>query len=159
MAKIRKSISIRAPLEDVYEFMTRPENLPEIWPGLFEVSHVRRGPDGAHSYDWVHKMGGVLFKGHAETLDVTPKQRVVIKNEKGITSTTLWAFSSDNGCTKVGLDVDYVPPEKLLEKFPEPFLHRINEREAEMLLENLKNRLEISMRTASTRPVAQSLAR
>ncbi|MBI3205807.1 MAG: SRPBCC family protein [Polyangiaceae bacterium] len=148
MAKIRKSISIRAPLDQVYEHTTQPDNLPEIWPSLVEVSHVKRSADGSHSFDWVYKMAGVHFKGHSATTEVVKNQRVVVKNEKGIPSTFLWAFSGENGHTKVILDIDYTLPSKLLDKLAEPLLHRINEREAETLLENLKSRMEMGVRAS-----------
>ncbi|GMV15913.1 MAG: hypothetical protein AMXMBFR56_41370 [Polyangiaceae bacterium] len=146
MAKIRKSISIRAPLNQVYDFMTQPENLLEIWPSMVEVSHVVRSADGSHSFDWVYKMGGIHFKGHAATSEVIQNQRVVVKNDKGIPSTFFWAYSGENGNTKLILDVDYTLPSRLLDKLAEPFLTKINEREAETLLENLKNRMELGMK-------------
>lgn len=146
MAKIRKSISIKAPLNQVYDFMTQPENLPEIWPSMVEVSHVKRSADGSHSFDWVYKMGGIHFKGHATTTEVVQNQRVVVHNDKGIPSTFFWAYSGENGNTKVILDVDYTLPSRLLDKLAEPFLHKINEREAETVLENLKARMEIGLK-------------
>jgi uncharacterized membrane protein len=145
MAKIKKFVSINAPLDRVYEYVTHPENLPEIWPSMIEVSNVQRKPDGSHSFDWVYKMAGIHFNGHANTIEVEMNKRVVVKNEKGIPSTFYWTYSGENGGTRVTMEVDYTLPGRVLDKLAEPFLHRLNEREAETVLENLKSRMEIGM--------------
>jgi uncharacterized membrane protein len=143
MAKIKKFVSINAPLDRVFEYATHPENLPEIWPSMIEVSNVQRKADGWHSFDWVYKMAGIHFSGHAETTEVELNKRVVTKNERGIPSTFYWTFAGENGGTRVTMEVDYTLPGKVLDKLAEPFLHRVNEREAETVLENLKARMEI----------------
>jgi len=150
--KIRKSVSINAPLNEVFEYATQPQNLPEIWPSLVEVTRVERSPNGAHSFDWVYKMAGIHFTGHAKTTEVVQNERVVTKNEKGIPSTFFWTYSGENGGTKVMLEVDYTLPNRVLDKLAEPFLSRINEREAEALLENLKLRLEVGRKGVAAKP-------
>jgi len=142
MAKISKSVSIHAPVSQVFEFVTHAEHLPEIWPSMVEVSNVQRKPDGAHSFNWVYKMAGIHFKGHAETVEVEQNRRAVVKNEKGIPSTFYWTYAGEDGVTKVTMEVEYTMPGKLLGKLAGPFLEKVNEREAETLLGNLKHRME-----------------
>lgn len=152
MAKIKKFVSINAPLDRVFEYLTHPEHLPEIWPSMIEVSGVQRKADGSHSFDWVYKMAGVHFNGHAETTEIETNKRVVVRNDKGIPSTFYWTYSGENGGTRVTLEVDYTLPGRVLDKLAEPFLHRVNEREAESMLENLKARMEIGMQPGKTAP-------
>ncbi len=145
MTKISKSVQIDAPPERVFAFMTSPSNLPEVWPSLVEVSNVQRKPDGTHSFDWVYKMAGVRFKGHAQTTDVEKDKRVVVKNEKGIPSTFRYDYEQLAGNrTKITMHVDYTIPNQLLNKLVEPVLRRINEHEAQTLLDNLKARMELA---------------
>lgn len=66
-----------------------------------------------------------------------------MKNEKGIPSTFVWTYAGENGGTRVTLEVDYTLPSHLLDRLAEPLLHRLNEREAETVLENLKTSLEL----------------
>ncbi len=156
MAKIRKTVSIKAPLNLVFDFMTHPENLPEIWPSMVEVSNIKRSADGAHSFDWTYKMAGIHFKGHSDSTEVKTNERVVVKNEKGIPSTFIWTYAGEDGGLRLTLEVDYTMPSRLLEKLTEPFLTRLNEREAETVLENLKLRMELGQKAAvgkvETRP-------
>ena len=149
MEKIRKIVSIKAPLNKVYDYVTTPENLLEIWPSMVEVTDVKRSADGAHSFNWVYKMGGIHFKGHADTIEVKQNSRIVVKSEKGIPSTFVWIFAGENGNTRVTLEVEYTMPGKLLDKLADKFLHRVNDREAELLLENLKARMEIGTKVVT----------
>lgn len=143
MAKISKSVEIDAPVERVYAFMTNPENLPEIWPSLVEASNVEYRDDGGHAFDWVYKMAGMRFAGHAETTQVEKHRHVSVKTTSGIPSSFEYAYEPLGEKTRFKMDVDYSLPNKLLSKLAEPFLRRLNEREAETLLHNLKARMEL----------------
>jgi len=146
MSKISKSIDVQAPVERVYEFMTKPDNLPSIWPSLVEVSKAELKPDGWHSFDWVYKMAGIRFTGHSETTEVEANRRYVSKNERGIPSTFEFLFDAKGNKTHVTINVDYTIPGKLLSRLAEPLVHRMNEREAETLLLNLKDHMEVTKR-------------
>lgn len=151
MITIRRSVSIKAPLDRVYEFMTTPENLPTIWPSMIEVNNVSRKPDGAHSFDWVYKMAGIKFKGHSDTKEVEKNKRIVLKNEKGIESTFRWTYQGEDGGTKLTMEVEYEIPVSLFEKLAGPFIERLNEHEAEQVLNNLKVRLEMGTKAEAAK--------
>ncbi|MDI6696331.1 MAG: SRPBCC family protein [Anaerolineales bacterium] len=142
MAKIEKSIFINAPVEKVFAFMAKPENLPEIWPSLQEVRNAQPLPNGGYSYDWSYKMAGLRFDGHAEWSEFIQNQRIVDKNESGIPSTFTWIYQPEDGGTRVSVSVDYTIPGAALGKLAEPIVHKMNEQEAETVLVNLKARME-----------------
>lgn len=152
MAQIRKSITINATLDQVFDYMNDPNHFPEIWPSMVEVSNVTKSPTGGHSFDWVYKMAGIHFKGHTKTVEFEKNKKIVAKNEKGIPSTFNWMYAGDNGGVRVTVEVDYTLPSHVLDKFAEPFLRRLNEREAETLLENLKARMELGTQRSATTP-------
>jgi uncharacterized membrane protein len=144
MKRIHKSIRIDASVETVFEFLASPQNLLTIWPSLVEVKNVKRAADGAHSYDWTYKMAGIKFHGHASTVEVATNRRRVVKNEKGIPSTFIWTFEpAGDSETLVTLEVEYAIPGRVLRALAEPFITRVNEREAETVLANLKSRVEL----------------
>lgn len=142
MAKIEKSISISAPVEKVFAFMAKPENLPEIWPSLQEVRNIQPLHNGGYSYDWSYKMAGLRFDGHAEWSEFVPNQRIIDKNESSIPSTFVWTYQPENGGTRVSVSIDYTIPGAMLGKLAEPIVHKMNEQEAETVLFNLKIRME-----------------
>jgi uncharacterized protein YndB with AHSA1/START domain len=142
MEKIRKSIRIAAPAASVYEQIAVPENLVAIWPGLVEVKNVKLGTTGAESFDWTYKMAGMRFHGQSKRLQAEPGRRLVTHNERGIPSTFRWTFDALDAGTEATVEIEYEIPVPLLGKFAAPFIRRLNERELETLLGNLKERLE-----------------
>jgi uncharacterized membrane protein len=150
MKTIRKTVGIDASVDRVFTYMTDPAHLPEIWPSMVEVSNVKTQPDGAHSFDWVYKMAGIKFKGHADTTEVEKEKLVVVKNETGIPSTFRWSYEGDANHTDLTVEIEYALPVPVLGRLAEPIVGKINEHEAEVLLENLKTRMEIAEEVAGT---------
>ncbi len=139
MATIRRSITIRAPVDRVFDYVAEPTNLPGIWPSLVAVRNVQPEANGK-SFDWDYKMMGMRIRGHSEPVEQVKNERLVSRSANGIPSTFRWLYASRAGETVVTLEVDYVVP--VLGRLAEGVVGRINQREAETLLDNLKRKLE-----------------
>jgi uncharacterized protein YndB with AHSA1/START domain len=138
-----RTITIKAPVEKVFEYVTEPSNLPEIWPSLVEVKDVQQLPDGVgSSYRWVYKMAGMHFEGISETTEYVANKRVVIRGKGGIKAARTSTFQPEDGGTKYTVEVEYSIPIPLLGKLAEAFIVKLNEHEAELALANLKARME-----------------
>lgn len=145
MRAINRSIEIKAPVQRVFDFLTQPSNLPGIWPNLVSVSNVTREPSGAHEFDWIYKMAGVHLKGHAKTSEIQPAKLVTVTNEGGIPSTFRWVYEGLNGSnTRLSVGVEYTVPAPVVGKLAEVVVAKLNEREMDMLLANLKDVMESS---------------
>ena len=142
MAKFQKSITINAPVEKVFSYLSDPKNLPEIWPSMVEIKDVKPSPAGGYNFGWVYKMAGMRFDGASETTEQITNQRTVTKSTKGIESHFVWAYKPENGGTKLTVDIEYKVPIPLLGKLAEAFIIKQNEQEADTLLANLKARME-----------------
>jgi uncharacterized protein YndB with AHSA1/START domain len=142
VARIEKTITINAPVEKVFDYVDDPTNLPEIWPSLIDVMDVERLPAGGTKFRWRYKMAGVRTEGTTEAVEYVANQRIVSKSEGGISSTITWDFAPEDGGTKVTNAVDYAVHVPVLRKLAESFLVRVNENEGEMILANLKARME-----------------
>ena len=142
MHRIRKSVEIKAPVNRVYEMLTTPQNLPGIWPSMVEVSNVERKADGWQKFDWVYKMAGIHFKGHAETIRADANKYVEIRNSSGIPSTFRWTYEARGGGTMVTCEVEYDMPASVLGKLAEAVVTKLNEREMTTMLENAKTAIE-----------------
>ena len=159
MKKIEKNIRINAPRSQIYEYLTDPSNLPEIWPSMVEVSNVKRLGEGAHSFDFIYKMAGVRFHGHAATTRVTKDKYVEVETKVGLISTFHWNYEARDGFTEVKLQVDYEVPVPLLGKLAENVIVKLNENECETLLATLKDRLEVGGVAIPTQAKTQPEAR
>ncbi len=139
MPTIRRSISIHAPVDRVFDYVADPTHLPEIWPSLVTVKNVEPHAAG-NSFDWEYKLLGIKIRGHSDPVEQVKNERQVTRSVKGIPNTFRWLYAGHDGETEVALEVDYESP--LPGRFAERLVGRANEREAETLLANLKRKLE-----------------
>jgi hypothetical protein len=93
---------------------SEPTNLPEIWPSMVEIKDVQPSPAGNYNFGWVYKMASMRFEGASETIESITNQRAVTKSTKGIASTFVWMYESEDVGTKLTLEVEYVVPIPLL---------------------------------------------
>jgi uncharacterized membrane protein len=142
MAKFAKTVTINAPVEKVFGYSEKPTNLPEIWPSLVEVKDVKPLANGGHSFQYVYKMAGLRLQGTSEDTEYIPNQRVVSKSKGGVQATQIFTYQPEAGGTKLTWEIEYTVPVPLLGKLAEVVIVKMNEREAELVLANLKARME-----------------
>ncbi len=142
MAKVNKSITINAPVEKVFKYATDQTNMPEIWPSMVENKVLERLPNGGTKSEYVYKMAGMRFEGISVDTEFIPNQRTVSKTEGGVESEITWEYQAEGEATKVTFGAEYTVPIPLLGKLAEAFIVKQNENEAEIILANLKARME-----------------
>jgi len=142
MLKLHKKTVVKAPLETVFGYIAKPENLPQIWPSLYEVSKVEKISTGGHRFSWLYNMIGTPIKGTTETVKYEDRKLIFDKATGDVEGTFKWTFAGENGTTEVTFDAEYEEKGFLPEKDLRFFELR-NEVEAEAILTNLKARLEV----------------
>jgi hypothetical protein len=109
---------------------------------MVEVSDIQRPPDGKYKFHWKYKMAGLFFEGDSVMEEVVKDQRVVTTNAGGISSRFVWTYQPENGGTMMTVDIEYTVPVPVLGKLAETVIVKMNDREADTLLANLKIRME-----------------
>ncbi len=142
MAKITREILINAPVEKVFEYHSNPMNQPEYWPSMLEVKDIEELPEGRRKYNWVYKMAGIRLEGTTETTEFVENERIVTKSTGGVESTFVYEYKPEGEGTRLAMEVEYTVPVPVLGKLAEAFILKANEREADTVLGNLKDRLE-----------------
>ena len=142
MAKITRDILINAPVEKVFEYASNPVNQPEYWPSMLEVKDIEEQPGGGRNYNWVYKMSGIRLQGSTETTEFVENERIATKSSGGVESTFVYEYKPEGEGTRVTIEVEYVVPVPVLGKLAEAFILKVNEREADTVMGNLKDRLE-----------------
>ena len=140
MAKVHKEIWIGAPLKRIFDYLSDPTNLTEIWPSLMEVKDVEPLPNGGYSFRWAYNMLGLWFEGTADQPRFVPYEFAVTETKGGIKSTIVWTVRSWENRTRVTFTVDYNIPIPLLGKIAEAIILKINDQEAEVIMANLQAR-------------------
>lgn len=141
-AQLEKSITVAAPVERVFDYLITPDNLLEIWPSLVEVRDVEPQPNGGNKFRWVYKMAGMRLEGQSEDVEVVRNEKTVTESRGGVDSTITLLFEPVEEGTRVTWRSAYRVPVPLLGRLAEGIIVKMNERETELILENLKARLE-----------------
>jgi len=142
MAKITRDILINAPVEKVFKYHSDPTNQPEYWPSMLEVKNIKELPGGGKKYRWVYKMAGIRLEGSTETTEFVENERIVTQTKGGVESTFIYQYKPEGEGTRLSLEMEYKVPVPVLGKLAEAFIVKVNEREADTVLSNLKDRLE-----------------
>ncbi|MGP8081109.1 MAG: SRPBCC family protein [Dehalococcoidales bacterium] len=144
MPKVDNEVIINAPVQDVFNYVSQPSNLQQIWPSLIEIKNEKLLPNGGYSYRWDYKMSGIHFTGVGECIEMKPNLILASRNTGAIESTVLFKFLSIGIQTKVSLTIDYKVPMSLLGHLTEIIILRMNAKEAGLILDNLRIRFEES---------------
>ena len=99
-------------------------------------------PNGGTTNRWVYKMAGMHLQGTSEDVEYVANQRFITKTKGGVQSTQTWTVQPEDGGTKVTFGVEYTVPIPVLGKLAEAFIVKMNEREGDLILVNLKARME-----------------
>jgi len=142
MPKLNNSINISAPVEKVFAYVTDPTKGPEWLVGWTEVTDVTGSGVGQH-YHWKYSMLGVPLRGETSVSEQVPNERSVTDSKGGITSTFTFTFAPHEGGTKLDVEIDYSIPVPVLGKLAEQLVLKRNQREAQMSMENIKERMEV----------------
>jgi uncharacterized membrane protein len=145
MIDIERQVRIDAPVEDVFEYVDRPENQPEFTPSLTRSQTLAELPNGGKRVAYRYAMAGVSLDGELEAIEYEPQERVRWKMTGDLTGEIEWTFEADNGGTLLAYAARYDLPIPVLDAVVEPFAERYNERELETTLENLRARLEYGL--------------
>ena len=138
MPKVDNEVIINAPVEKIYNYISQPSNLQQIWPSLVEVKNQKLLPNGGYSYQWTYKMSGVHLTGTGECIDLVPNVVLASKNTGAMNSTVKFTFLSKDIQTKVTLSIEYEVPSTLLGHLAEIIILKMNDKEAELILDNLR---------------------
>ena len=138
MPKVDNEVIINAPVEKIYNYIAQPSNLQQIWPSLVEIKNQKLLPNGGYRYKWTYKMSGIHLTGEGECIDLIPNMALTSKNTGAIESTVRFTFLSKGIQTKVTLSIEYQIPSTLLRRVAEIIILKMNDKEAELILDNLR---------------------
>lgn len=141
MIKSEMSIVIDAAPEKVFPAIAKPEHVMEDIPNAVEVKDIQ-GEGKGTSYVIVYKMAGVRVTMECTWIEYVPDERLTIQIKGGIDAKQTWTLRPQKGRTKLDAAAEYTVPVPLVGRIAERLLKRQNEREWEVILANIKARVE-----------------
>jgi uncharacterized membrane protein len=144
MIHVEQQTAVEAPVGDVFDYMDRPRNQPEITPSLTRSEAVEVLPNGGKRVAYTYTFGGVDFDGHVEAVEYEPESQITWEMTGDLEGGLEWNFEASNGRTTVTYGARYGLPVSVpvLDVVLEPLAEWYNEREIRITLENLRSRLE-----------------
>lgn len=142
MAILQKEILIKAPVEEIFEFVADTPRLSEVWPSLTVVKRWERDENGLAKFDFEYMMAGMTFRGTNVDLEYTPNEKIVTQSTTGLESTITWEFSPQTAGTLVTFSAEYKVPLPIIGALAESAIVSMNSMDIELLLSSLKRRLE-----------------
>lgn len=142
MVRIERNILINAPVEKVFAYHSDPRNSPEYWPSFIEVKDIETLPNGGKKYNWIYKMAGIRLNGSTTTTEFEENKLLAVKSEGGVESKFSYTYQTEGDGTRFSLVVEYTVPVPVLGKLAESFILKMNEREADTVMANIKDLLE-----------------
>lgn len=142
MATITKSLIMKAPAEKIFHFMDDPYNLLGVWPSLSEVKNVEKLPNGGVCYQYTLKVLGIPVAGYSEDIEHVQNVRTISRSSGGMDSLATVTFAPVDQGTHVTITYEFTVPVPLVGKLAETVAAKMNEKEVETMLANIKAKVE-----------------
>jgi uncharacterized protein YndB with AHSA1/START domain len=144
MPRVDNEVIINAPVQKIYNYVSQPSNMQQIWPSLMEITNEKLLPNGGYSYRWKYKMSGIMLTGTGECVEIKPNLLLISKNIGDFDSMVTFTFQSRDIRTRISLTFDYKLPFPLSNQLTENIILKMNAKEAGLILDNLRIRFEES---------------
>ena len=145
MAVIEKSVTVAATADAVFAILDDPARIPEFAPGVQSVDVVRRTDERVgDSFKAAYKTAGITFPTIYTTELSQKPSKIVERMEGALMGRFNWTLAADGeSTTRVSVRIDYQMKGGLLGQAMDALMvRRMNEGNAEKMLENLKGLVE-----------------
>jgi coenzyme Q-binding protein COQ10 len=143
MAHLKKSISIRAPVEAVYAVARDPNRWPTWFVGMSEIEKLTGAGEVGTAVEFSYAMAGMHFPVTVEVTgdQVSPERARWQGTIRGpLAGEQTWTYTPRDGDTDVTAEIEYTVPGRALGKIADRLIvERMQERSLEQTLENLKS--------------------
>ena len=141
MPTVQKAITVQAPAQRIFELLADPNRLPDFAPGVTEVKDIQQ--TSSHVGDSVKVTYSVLslkFPMKFTTKAYNEPYSMAMEMDGNMQGTWNWKLDQRDGATNLSVSIDYKMKMGLLGKAMNAILvERMNEKNTEQMLENLKN--------------------
>lgn len=142
--KVHFEIDINVPPEKVFSFLTDPNNIPLVLPGLIENSNIPTLPVTVGAkFNFKYQMLGVVLEGEVTVDKVESPLAYDFTSSSGADSKWVQRMTEKDGGTHFTLDVEYNPPQSWIDKVKLSVIQKMNQGEAEKYVQNIKTLLEM----------------
>ena len=141
MASIEQSISIKAPVEKVFEYLSDPAKMPEWHPSVLSVRDIT-GRGETQKWTWDYKLWGYVFTQKVEVVSHVVNTTRIFKSKGIIRGRRDFNFKHEGEATRLEYKLDYTIPIVIVNVVGEFLAVQRSKRIVDMALTNIKEILE-----------------
>ena len=140
MPTVSRTITIEAPVEKVFQFVTSPDNWTKYVTSLVEVRDLSSpAVEKGTTFVWQYRMIGMNFGGKGTITENVKNSKFGMKMEGGFPITENYGFASKNNGTELTVEVIYDIPGKIMSVVSKSaVIEKMNQKEADSVLEKIK---------------------
>jgi ribosome-associated toxin RatA of RatAB toxin-antitoxin module len=144
MPKATQSITISAPVDKVFAFVSDPQRAPTFLPGLNRISSLSAPQQQVgRTWEWEFNWLGLTFSGKSQCMQFSPASVYQFQTLTGAHSTWTYRCEPRSSQTQLTLEVDYETPQALLARVATAgILEKLNQHRAAETVANIKALLE-----------------
>lgn len=141
MAKFSQSITINAPVDKIYKYLSDPANMPEWHPSVISIRDIT-GRGENQKWAWDYKLWGHIFMEEVYVEKEQVNTARIIKSKGIIRSTRTFSFARIGEGTRLDYEIEYTIPIVIINAVGERLAIRRSKRVVDMALTNIKERME-----------------
>ena len=140
MAAIQKTIVVNAPIEQVFQALDDPDKMPLYVPNVTKISDVQRSDARlGDRFQATYAMMGMHFEEKFTYTEYERPRKIAAQFADGMTGTMSCTLEPLGDSTRLSLEISYQMRGGVLGKAVDALLvERMNEKNAERMLENIK---------------------
>ena len=140
MSEIKKSLTIDAPADELFDIVDDPHNFPKYVPNVSEVADIHRTDRRiGDTFRVIYKVLGLTFDEKFTTTEHERPTRLASEFKGGMSGTFRWGFEPRGSQCAVTVDIKYdVAGGALGKAVDSMMLERTNAKSIEGMLDNLR---------------------
>jgi len=142
--KLHSELLINAPIDKVFAFLTTPQNIPLVLPGLIDNTNIPELPlKAGSSFDYRYQMFGVVTEGKTTVDAIEGPHTYNFSTSGGNMSHWYEKLSDEGGQTRVTVDIEYDPAASWFEKVQLGVVRTFMPQELDRFLQNVRTVMEL----------------
>lgn len=136
------SVVINRSLEDVFNFIAKPENWPSFVTGLEHIQSPSKKLRKCDTFEWSFKVKGISLKGKGRVIELINNKKIILQMQRFLPIREIITFQGFEDKTVLSIDAGYERPGKILSFLFKVTIDLLNMKQLSIILSNLKGRLE-----------------
>jgi anaerobic magnesium-protoporphyrin IX monomethyl ester cyclase len=113
--RVSRSITINAPIEKVFSFISSPDNWHRFIPGLMEIRNVSDEPlRSGTTFEWTYRIKGINLRGEGTVIDYKEGERMVLQMHSLMPIRKTLTFRPLSNKTVLSVEVGFMRGGKVL---------------------------------------------